>query len=62
MSDTWHDKHIVKESDGWYFWDEAGQEQHGPYKDIEETKSMMDEYCKKFLDNQFLIKKKEVLY
>ena len=60
MSDTWHDKHIVEEVDGWYFWDEVGLEQYGPYKDIEETKSMMDKYCKKFLDNQFLIKKKEV--
>ena len=50
MSDTWHDKYIVEESDGWYFWDEVGQEKWGPYKDIEETRSMMDEYCKEFLD------------
>ena len=49
MSDTWHDKHIVEETDGWYVWDEIGQEQYGPYKDIEETKSMMDKYCKEVL-------------
>ena len=45
MSETWHDKHIVKESDGWYFWDEVGQDKYGPYKDIEEARSMMDKYC-----------------
>ena len=51
MSDTWHDKHIVEESDGWYFWSEDdGQYKYGPYKDIEETRSMMGEYCKKFLN------------
>ena len=28
------DRHIVKESDGWYFWDEADLEQYGPYEDL----------------------------
>ena len=37
MSDTWHDKYIVEESDGWYFWDEVGQESCGPFKDMEEA-------------------------
>ena len=50
MRDTWHYNHIVEEYDGWYFWDEIGSEKWGPYKDIEETRSMMDEYCKKFLN------------
>ena len=45
------DRHIVEEDDGWYFWDEGGQEKWGPYKGIEEARFMMDEYCKKFLDN-----------
>ena len=50
MSDTWHDNHIVEDYDGWDVWDEIGSEKWGPYKDIEETRSMMDEYCKKFLN------------
>ena len=45
------DRHIVEEDDGWYFCDEVGQEKWGPYKGIEEARFMMDEYCKKFLDN-----------
>ena len=43
MSDN--DKHIVEESDGWYFWDEIGQEKYGPYKDKEEARVMLEEYC-----------------
>jgi hypothetical protein len=48
MSDN--DKHIVEETDGWYFWDEAGLDKYGPYRDREEARFMMDEYCKKFLN------------
>ena len=40
-----NDKHIVEEKDGWYFWDEVGQDKYGPYKDIEEARYMMDKYC-----------------
>ena len=40
-----NDKHIVEEKDCWYFWDEVGQDKYGPYKDIEEARSMMDKYC-----------------
>ena len=43
------DRHIVKESDGWYFWDEVGLEQYGPYKDIEEARNMLIKYCKEVL-------------
>ena len=49
MSD--HDKHIVEEKDGWYFWDEAGMEKYGPYKDKDQAKTMLNEYCKEVLDN-----------
>ena len=44
MSDD--DKHIVEEIDGWYFWSEDdGQHKYGPYKDIEEARSMLNKYC-----------------
>ena len=45
-----NDKHIVEETDGWYFWDEVGQEKYGPYKDKEEARNMLDKYCVEFLD------------
>ena len=45
MSDTWHDKYIVEESDGWYFWDEVGQEICGPFKDKEEAIVELKKYC-----------------
>ena len=50
MSDD--DKHIVEEIDGWYFWDEIGQEKYGPYKDIEEARNMLDKYCKEVLQQE----------
>ena len=45
-----NDKHIVEETDGWYFWDEVGSNKYGPYKDIEEARNMLDKYCVEFLD------------
>ena len=46
------DSHIVKESDGWYFWSEDdGQYKYGPYKDIEETRNMLIKYDKEVLGN-----------
>ena len=48
MSDE--DKHIVEEIDGWYFWDEIGQEKYGPYKNKDQAKTMLNKYCKEVLD------------
>ena len=48
MSDD--DKHIVEEINGWYFWDEVGQEKYGPYKDKDQAKIMLNKYCKEVLD------------
>ena len=45
------DRHIVEESDGWYFWDEVGQEKYGPYKDIEVASNMLIKYDKEVLGN-----------
>jgi|TARA_Y100000310_G_scaffold107863_1_gene106323 hypothetical protein len=41
---------IEEEEDGWYFWYEVGMHQHGPYKDIEEARNMLDKYRKEVLD------------
>ena len=49
MSDD--DKHIVEEPDGWYFWDEAGLDKYGPYKDREEARVMLEKYCIEVLGN-----------
>ena len=46
-----NDKHIVKEKDGWYFWDEVGMGKYGPYIDKEETINMLHKYCKEVLEN-----------
>ena len=43
------DRHIVKESDGWYFWDEADLEQYGPYEDLDEARKMLIKYSKEVL-------------
>ena len=46
------DRHIVEESDGWYFWSEDdGQYKYGPYKDIEEARNMLIKYDKEVLGN-----------
>ena len=42
MSDD--DKHIVEESDGWYFLDEVGLDKYGPYKNKDQAKTMLNEY------------------
>ena len=44
MSDD--DKHIVEETNGWYFWDEIGMGRYGPYIDKEEARNMLHRYCK----------------
>ena len=49
MSDN--DKHIVEETDGWYFWDEVDIEKYGPYKNKDQAKTMLNEYCKEVLEN-----------
>ena len=49
MSDD--DKHIVEEPDGWYFWDEADIDKYGPYKNMAQAKTMLNEYCKEVLEN-----------
>ena len=46
-----NDKHIVKEKDGWYFWDEVGMGKYGPYIDKEETRNMLHRYCKEVLEH-----------
>jgi len=46
-----NDKHIVEETDGWYFWDEVGMGKYGPYIDKEETRNMLHRYCKEVLEN-----------
>ena len=48
MSDV--DKHIVKEKDGWWFWDEIGLHTYGPYRDKKEARLMLHRYCKEVLD------------
>jgi len=43
--------HIVKETDGWYFWDEAGLDKYGPYRDREEARVKLHIYCVEVLGN-----------
>ena len=45
-----NDKHIVEEIDGWYFFDEVGLDKYGPYKNKDQAKTMLNEYCKEILD------------
>ena len=45
-----NDKHIVKEKDGWYFWDEVGQDKYGPYKDIMNMDSLERQLMDSFKD------------
>ena len=45
-----NDKHIVKEKDGWYFWDEVGQDKYGPYKDIMNMASLERQLMDSFKD------------
>ena len=45
------DKHIVEETDGWYFWDEAGLDKYGPYRDREEARVKLHIYCVEVLGN-----------
>ena len=49
MSDN--DRHIVKENDGWWFWDEIGLHKYGPYIDKEEARIMLHRYCEEILEN-----------
>ena len=53
MSDD-NDKHIVKEEDGWYFWDEVGVEKYGPYLTKEDTRAKLVQYAVEVLDNKVL--------
>ena len=34
-----------KNDNKWYWWDEAGLDQYGPYNTLEEAKNDLDKYC-----------------
>lgn len=42
---------IFKEGKGWYFWDEAGLDKHGPFCCKKESERELDRYVKEALDN-----------
>ena len=52
MSDD--DRHIVKDHDGWWFWDEIGLHKYGPYRDKKEVKIMLQRYCKEVLEQDLV--------
>ena len=40
------DDGIIKDPDGWWYWDEIGMERHGPFKTKEECKQSFEAYIK----------------
>ena len=46
-----NDRHIVKEEDGWYFWDEVGVEKYGPYLTKEDARAKLVQYAVEVLDS-----------
>ena len=44
------DKHIVQRKDGWYFWDEVGVDQYGPYESKQAARDTLKKYVAEVLE------------